>query len=123
MAKHPVPGQLLLTDAEFDRAASIVSHRAQSAGLRVSINYGDEVVRAQVAGINELRLGVAPDEIRRSEAGGVVRRGQADDGSLFWQYTYLTEVDAVPEGDPDWRTIHPSTWNDRVCESDFKEQP
>lgn len=119
-----------MTQAVLARVRQIISLGSES-------DIGERTVRAQVAAVNQVRLGTPPGEIRRSDNGSIAHRTQTLAGDLVWDITYLADGDrpltdaqladpAPPKGDvgiASWRTIHPSTWTNRVCEDDMKETP
>lgn len=137
-SRRPVPGQLLLTTAEFSVMKQVaLSHVGRVISLGSESDIGERIVRGQVASVNQIRLGTPPGEIRRSDNGSIAHRTQTLAGDLVWDITYLADGDRPltdaqladpppPKGDvgiASWRTIHPSTWTERVCEDDMKETP
>ncbi|MBX9918840.1 MAG: hypothetical protein K2Y33_03245 [Mycolicibacterium frederiksbergense] len=124
----PVPGQILLTEDEFENLISEVlryvpkvegDHTGQR---RVR---GEQVVRAAMAELNARRFGNPAGVLRRSLAGSLAVRVQDSEGALSWEIPHLDPADESAAGITSedirqWAIKHDESWWGRLTVADYE---
>lgn len=124
----PVPGQILLTDAEFSVLITAAANQLpQLVGEDNDARRrrGEKIVRNVMRTLNEWRFGAPAGEVRRSVNGSLAVREQRADGQLGWDVTRLeaedeTTVGLTADDIKRWPSVHDESWLGRLTEDDFK---